>query len=322
MGAVETIVDAVTDNRTYYNCPSCGRRVWAYGSFVGNVCWNCPGTLAHAAVKTTDLVTAGMTSTIIDAAIDNRTEYICPRCGCKKWAYGAGIGRTCLDCLARETSELLHGNFGDIKNWFNMAKASEMEVDLDDFLDQYYNELGTVVKINGKTFTNVVPKSNLTNAKYYDEYNEGYTCGLNAVNICLKIWDYTKQLCLYEYEYDTILGHKIGEHYTDFYNHSIEPYFTYCSWKGKYNPGHINILWSYIDDTDFKNYSLIIMGGQDFTGHYTVVLGVDTEKRHYLIMDQSLKVWLVDTYLFEMISTYKITKSFNVYSVHSVYRVG
>ena len=64
------------------------------------------------------------------------------------------------------------------------------------------------------------------------------------------------------------------------------------------------------------------MGGQDFTDHYTVVIGVDTEKRHYLIMDQSLKVWLVDIYLFEMISTYKVSKSCDVYSVHSVYRVG
>lgn len=35
MGAVETVVDAVTDNRTYYKCPSCKQEVWAYGSFVG-----------------------------------------------------------------------------------------------------------------------------------------------------------------------------------------------------------------------------------------------------------------------------------------------
>ena len=52
MGAVETVAAVATNNRTYYNCPSCGRRVWAYGSYVGNVCWNCPGTI-HSAVENT-----------------------------------------------------------------------------------------------------------------------------------------------------------------------------------------------------------------------------------------------------------------------------
>ena len=38
MGAVETIVDTVTDNRQYYKCPGCGKEVWAYGSFKSNTC--------------------------------------------------------------------------------------------------------------------------------------------------------------------------------------------------------------------------------------------------------------------------------------------
>eukprot|EP01084_Bolivina_argentea_P083925 151916_1 len=38
-----TVADTVTDNRTYYNCPVCRRRVWAYGDFVGTQCIGCPG---------------------------------------------------------------------------------------------------------------------------------------------------------------------------------------------------------------------------------------------------------------------------------------
>lgn len=124
-----------------------------------------------------------MTSTIIDAALDNKYEYRCPRCGCKKWAYGAGIGRTCLDCMGRETKEFCMKKYSDIKQWFNMTKASEKEVALDDFLNNYYDKWGTVVEIDGKTFKNVVPRINLRNVKYLFKITEGYTCGLNAINI-------------------------------------------------------------------------------------------------------------------------------------------
>ena len=95
MGAVETVLDVATGNRTYYNCSKCGQEVWGYGSFVGNVCLNCPGTLRHATIKTIDLATFGTTSTLIDTVTDNKTKYRCPRCGVKKWAYGVGIGRPC-----------------------------------------------------------------------------------------------------------------------------------------------------------------------------------------------------------------------------------
>jgi len=152
MGAIETVVDAVTDNRTYYNCPKCNREVWAYGSYVGNVCLDCPGTLSHGVVKTVDNVTFGLTSTAIDAMVDNKTEYRCPRCGVKKWAYGVGIGRACLDCRFKD--ENLY-DIGIYEDWFNMSEASDLEMRFDDFLDCYKSD---TVTLNGHTFYNVTPK--------------------------------------------------------------------------------------------------------------------------------------------------------------------
>mmetsp|Transcript_64217 Transcript_64217/g.57736 ORF Transcript_64217/g.57736 Transcript_64217/m.57736 type:complete len:264 (-) Transcript_64217:151-942(-) len=38
-----TLDDALSDNKQYYQCPSCNERVWAYGSFVGSKCFKCQG---------------------------------------------------------------------------------------------------------------------------------------------------------------------------------------------------------------------------------------------------------------------------------------
>lgn len=311
MGAFETIADIVTDNRTYYNCPKCGRRVWAYGSFVGNVCWDCDGTLGHALVKTADLATFGLTSTVVDAVIDNKTEYRCPRCGVKKWAYGAGIGRTCLECQ--------FGHDTGMKHWFKMEEACDEWVSLDTFLNKHYNESGTVAYIDGHKFENVVPRSNLKNANDYLRVSSPWECGNKAINICLKIWGYNKQMHEYEYEHNP-LG--CGWTYERFYDLNIKPHFKYCGWRGREGVGHQSILWDYIDNTKFNLYTLIIHGGNDICAHYTVVLGVDTEKRHYLVTDGGLNIWVVDVSLLEMISTYKLCKSFSIYEQHSVYRVG
>eukprot|EP01084_Bolivina_argentea_P144673 253769_1 len=113
MGAVQTVADVVTDNKQYYNCPKCGSRVWAYGSYVGNVCMDCPGTFTSAIVHTTDNVTLGLTSTLVDAVTDTRISYNCPRCNDEVWAYGAGVGKVCVDC--RKTSGKLFSG-ADILN--------------------------------------------------------------------------------------------------------------------------------------------------------------------------------------------------------------
>eukprot|EP00483_Globobulimina_turgida_P000717 UN00717 len=57
MGAVLTVSDVVTNTKRYYNCPRCKRRVWAYGSFVGNVCLDCPGTVISAVGSTANMAT-------------------------------------------------------------------------------------------------------------------------------------------------------------------------------------------------------------------------------------------------------------------------
>eukprot|EP00486_Rosalina_sp_Unknown_P002654 CAMPEP_0201574834 /NCGR_PEP_ID=MMETSP0190_2-20130828/19580_1 /ASSEMBLY_ACC=CAM_ASM_000263 /TAXON_ID=37353 /ORGANISM="Rosalina sp." /LENGTH=414 /DNA_ID=CAMNT_0048003635 /DNA_START=62 /DNA_END=1309 /DNA_ORIENTATION=- len=38
-----TWFDGITDNKTYYDCPECGREVYAYGSMAGTKCLGCPG---------------------------------------------------------------------------------------------------------------------------------------------------------------------------------------------------------------------------------------------------------------------------------------
>eukprot|EP01084_Bolivina_argentea_P162348 282553_1 len=57
MGVVQTVHDVVTDTKKYYRCPRCNREVWAYGSFVGNVCLDCPGTVISAVGSTANMAT-------------------------------------------------------------------------------------------------------------------------------------------------------------------------------------------------------------------------------------------------------------------------
>lgn len=76
---VTTAVDAITDNRTYYNCPRCNRRVYAYGSFVGNVCLKCPGTVLSAVGNSTSMVTFGATepvATVISHIAPSATKLV------------------------------------------------------------------------------------------------------------------------------------------------------------------------------------------------------------------------------------------------------
>lgn len=53
---VNTTVSAIADDRTYYKCPRCKREVYAYGSFAGNVCLDCPGTVLSGVGSTLGMV--------------------------------------------------------------------------------------------------------------------------------------------------------------------------------------------------------------------------------------------------------------------------
>ena len=94
-----TIVDAVTDNKTYYDCPGCGEEVWAYGTFVGTRCLNCPGTLISAVTNATPIVREA--KTVISAATGDKTVYRCKNCNVKVYAYGQYAGQDCWNCKAK-----------------------------------------------------------------------------------------------------------------------------------------------------------------------------------------------------------------------------
>ncbi|ETO35545.1 hypothetical protein RFI_01517 [Reticulomyxa filosa] len=149
MGAVETVVDAITDNKIYYNCPKCGREVWAHGSYVGNIV---------------------------------------------------------LEKLP-------------LKKLGSINKASEIGVSLNTFLENYYDNSGTIVTINGQKFSNVIPKSLLSKARGYKSVNTNWGYGNNAINICLKMHGYSKQLSASEYEYNELP--RCGWSYENFYNKNI-----------------------------------------------------------------------------------------------------
>eukprot|EP01083_Nonionella_stella_P105406 303182_1 len=59
-----TAASAITDDRTYYNCPRCKRRVYAYGAYVGNVCNDCPGTVLSAIGNSASMLTLGLAEPI------------------------------------------------------------------------------------------------------------------------------------------------------------------------------------------------------------------------------------------------------------------
>lgn len=72
-----------------------------------------------------------------------------------------------------------------------------------------------------------------------------------------------------------------------FHDETVRPHFTYCSWKGeeKCLSQHPAVNSSFIHDTESANFSLIITGGLDLWGYYTIVICLDTTKHHYIVMD-------------------------------------
>ncbi|KAI5511485.1 hypothetical protein TVAGG3_0734510 [Trichomonas vaginalis G3] len=300
MGIVQTITDVVTDNKRYYRCPKCGREVWAYGVYQGNICENCSGTFAHGLLKTLDNISPGIT-TRLDIMCDLRSKYRCPNCG--KWCYGTGnlVGSPCC-----------------FRKWFNMNVASDYACSLEQFLANYDSD-GSIT-LDGHRFENIIPQNCLRRAKDYMIVHTKWGCGNNAINICLKIHGYSKQLYSSDYEHNPI---GCGWSWENFYELNIKPNFEYCGWRGHETVAEqVEYNWDYIDGTNYKNYSLIIMGGQDICAHYTIVLGVSTDKKYYIVTDQKLQIWLVDLSLFKMISVYKATRHINLYQQHSLYRVG
>ena len=260
----------------------------------------------------------------------NEIDYYCPECGDKVWAYKGFENNKCMDCISSGKSSGPSGRRGPIQvaesNY--IAKKSH-----NDFLCNCYESDGKTVKIGGYTFTNVVPKGSSEDAVgwyHVDEYkvtSDTYVCGLNAINMSLKLWGYDKQIKKSEYGYEYVdiagipdLQLKWGMSGEDYYKYNIEPVFDYCGYSSQrqFLADGIDFNWKMIDGTDYTNYNLIILGGYGTAGHYMMIIGVDKDKQHYLVTDQETNVYLVDT---------KCLKSMAIYSTigyqqHSLYKVG
>ena len=116
-----TIEDVMTDNKTYYNCPQCGRKKWAYGSYAGSKCLECfpsnpLGFAVDAATATVDTTVEAATGNLVHgvtgAAVGfvfdkstkgscGRVSYNCPDCGTEVWAYQGHVGHSCKNCMRK-----------------------------------------------------------------------------------------------------------------------------------------------------------------------------------------------------------------------------
>ena len=305
-----------------------------------HVCEYKSGTLGDAVLRTGDMAVP-VFSTTKDTVFDNKIEYRCQRCGVKKWAYGLGVGRVCLDCRDK--------GWGKDKydHWYDMSEAADAEKSLSTILDYYYDSDDDSIEIGGEKFTNVIPKYRLNKVRgmNYHKVYWSYSCGCNAINMCLKMWGYDKQYKSsildtdavvnkkrndYQDKYiyqKVLIGTECGLSWTEFYTKNIKPVFDFHDYacnKGTFKDAEMQ--WDFLDSTDFTNYSVIILGG-DGVGHFTIVIGVNESKTHYLVTDQSQRVWLCDTSLMRKICIYGFSKSqgsvgLNIRNECSMYRVG
>lgn len=97
-----------------------------------------------------------------------------------------------------------------------------------------------------------MPYSNLRKASHCQgrwDYDEDYTCGLNALNMawCMLGYNKSNQWDLSNYPYTYFFRWKWGLHSSEFAKRLIEPYFKTFSWE----VGD-NMPWDVIDNTDFS----------------------------------------------------------------------
>lgn len=206
----------------------------------------------------------------------------------------------------------------------NICKA---QGDIGSFCKRYGGEKSPV--INGVKFRNFVPMKKLKRVKdcNYHEVNAGYTCGLNAINMSLKIWGYDKQLKQKDYAYKSVVNSKDrwGMTGKEMYEYNIKPVFKYRSGSWDSWPGSerdLNI--DFVNGTDYTKYTLMFVSGLGFKGHYMMVIGVSVDKKYYLITDQQCVIWLVRAKDMkkENLFYYKFNGGFSVTNVRSFYRMG
>merc|ERR1719379_3147798 len=85
-----------------------------------------------------------------------------------------------------------------------MSAAADSAKPLSAFISNNFNSSGSVVTINGKRFSNAISREKLQRARSYKRISTNWCCGNNAINICLKMHGYNKQMSASEYAYNPI----------------------------------------------------------------------------------------------------------------------
>ncbi|ETO11340.1 hypothetical protein RFI_26037 [Reticulomyxa filosa] len=232
-------------------------------------------------------------------------DYYCPSCGENVWAFSGFEGNTCWIC--KKSNPL--GNKGV---WSSLINYRGKKVDL------WYDSNG-YVNINGNLFKNVIPEWRWKNSQRYEENSGSYVCGLNAINLGLKLWDYDIQLKKENYAHESFLHWKWGMSNRNFYDNNIKAVFKYCDYRTSESVASgIGFAWDYINENNYSAYTIIALGGYGLGGHFFLIVGVDTNKTNYLVTDQSRQVWLADQKLMRTLSVY----SHSGYTQNSFYKIG
>eukprot|EP01084_Bolivina_argentea_P113073 201611_1 len=248
----------------------------------------------------------------------NKIYYYCPSCGDEVWAYSGFEGNTCWGCKGSKP-------FVNKGSWYDLMdkRAAKLPSNLSNFFDASGGKV-TLTYNSGKenvVFVNVLPKKRWQKASNYNNVSTSYTCGLNAINMGLKMWDYGFQWKLSNYSYKYFGNAKWGMSGSDFYEKNVQKAFKHCGYK--YHEtfagiGSFPFKWDYIDNNNYTQYCIIGMGGYGLGAHYFLIIGVDEEKQHYLITDQTKNVWVAGVKLMRTALIYQN----NGYSQHSLYKIG
>ena len=149
--------------------------------------------------------------------------------------------------------------------------------------------------------------------------------------MALRIWGHDKQMSLSEYSYKWAglkdkPSNRWGMTCKEMYDHNIKDTFDYCwyNYQECAVVGTPDLEISFIDDTDFDSYSIMLVSGVAFSGHYIMIIGVSEDKSYYLVTDQSKKIWMISYSAMKNNNMfyYRSNAGYSALDVRSYYRVG
>eukprot|EP00486_Rosalina_sp_Unknown_P010143 CAMPEP_0201586750 /NCGR_PEP_ID=MMETSP0190_2-20130828/135828_1 /ASSEMBLY_ACC=CAM_ASM_000263 /TAXON_ID=37353 /ORGANISM="Rosalina sp." /LENGTH=144 /DNA_ID=CAMNT_0048035303 /DNA_START=74 /DNA_END=504 /DNA_ORIENTATION=+ len=133
---VSTVLDVVTDNKSYYDCPRCGREVWAYGSFKGNICLDCPGTVISSVGSTVNMITCD----VADSEPQQIMNFVAPEVTQTVTAAGGILGNIVTGNAGGNRSANGHKYASAKYKGFSVFRISKGVPDLDGWNDDYGKE--------------------------------------------------------------------------------------------------------------------------------------------------------------------------------------